>query len=84
MTDTPPVDTPDEEMPPGYDEVSVEIDDPTDERPGNEDDDGVRHFCVIPPGALGRPQDEFCGGCGNPWPCDDAQRLMALELPQVG
>lgn len=69
-------DTPDE-FPPGYDEVKVSIADPVDERPGNEDDDGMRHFCVIPPDG-----DDYCGGCNQPWPCDRSVRLTATELPR--
>jgi hypothetical protein len=67
-----------EEFPPGYDEVRVEIADPLDERPGNEDDDGVRHFCVILPSG-----EENCGGCGEPWACAKAQRLQVLQFPEV-
>lgn len=44
----------------------------------NVDDAGTAHFCVIPPRG-----EDFCGGCGNLWPCDKARRLDAVEAPDV-
>lgn len=67
------------EILPGYDEVKVPIADVTDEPASNVDGNGVAHFCVIPPQG-----EDFCGGCQGPWPCPDAVRLMAVELPQRG
>lgn len=52
---------------------------PLNEPPVNRDDRGVAHFCVIPPGS----EADFCGGCGNPWPCDDAVRLQAYGMPEA-
>lgn len=71
--DNPHIDPP---MPDGYDQVVVPIDDPTDEKPANEDDDGVRHWCVIMPDG-----SEHCGGCERDWPCEKAVHLLVLEMP---
>lgn len=76
---------PDPEMPAGYDQPHP----PTDaelaetkaalaEPAANVDDKGTAHFCVIPP-----DRDEYCGGCGQSWPCDDAVRLLVLNPPEV-
>jgi len=71
----PPQDTP-EEFPPGYDEVSIPIADPLDEPAANLGDDGRHHFCVIP---ADLKQDDYCGGCGDPWPCDQATHLIVVQ-----
>jgi hypothetical protein len=57
--------------------------DPTDvpdmeQRPANMDDNDVAHFCVIPPGNAA----DFCGGCAQPWPCDQAVHLDLIQAPQ--
>jgi len=78
MTTQPPGEDPTPEFPPGYDEVKVPIEDPTDDAPVNVDDDGTAHYCVIPPRG-----DDYCGGCGNPWPCDKARHLLVLPMPVV-
>lgn len=46
---------------------------------GNLDGNGQAHFCLILPAGEG----EICGGCRKEWPCDDAVRLAAFELPDV-
>jgi hypothetical protein len=69
-------------MPDGYDQVHIPIADPLKERAGNQDDQGIHHFAVIPPGAPDGSED-FCGGCGQSWPCDKATHLVAAEMPDV-
>lgn len=44
--------------------------------PSNVDSMGRAHFAVIYP-----DQTERCGGCNNPWPCDDATHLLVLPPP---
>lgn len=55
----------------------VDTDEPPSpqDQPSNVDDAGVAHFLVLKPG-----EDEACGGCGQPWPCPDAQHLMVLPV----
>lgn len=71
------VSLPEPEMPPAYDEIAPPKSETVlpEEEPGNVDDTGVAHFGVIPPG-MGAA--EFCGGCGEAWPCAGAETLGML------
>ena len=78
MTTDPEPDNPAADLPgyltpdaPPLEDPAAAADEP--ERPSNVDSLGRAHFAIIYPDG-----QERCGGCNNPWPCDDAVHLLVL------